>query len=752
MVALATVSSGLSVAGLVTPAQAIPLPVVTTGGYHTCALMGDQSVWCWGQNTVGQLGDGAPGDSLTPVKVKGLPPALDVAAGEYHTCAVDTSNRVWCWGSNAYGELGIGTTSQDSNVPVQVTGGLLASQVAAGHEFSCAVTLTHTVDCWGDNNYGELGNGTKADSSTPVPVKGLANVIQIATGFYHACAVESNGTLWCWGDNGNGELGNNSTTSSSVPVIVSMQNVTQVSAGFSDTCAIGNAPGDLWCWGWDDVGQLGDGVTTDSHVPTQVAGLSSGVQQVSVGMDSTCAIANVPGTAALCWGDNNHGKIGDGIQRTFTSFPSQVFGLLTAPAGGPGGTPNQVAAGGQHACVVLTTAVVRCWGYGFYGQLGNGSDLDRFIPAPVIGLPGPAHSVSAVSAGFATGCAVTDTLNATCWGEDVGDGGALATVHTAATPVVNLPAGGVSQVSATFGGCALVRTGGLATAVRCWGPNNDGQLGDGTTINRVKPVKVQGLAGSPESVTTNGADACAIVKGGGAACWGLNDHGQLGNNTTTNSTTAVAVQGLGGPVAQIAAADDHTCALLTNETVQCWGSNDHGQLGNGSTSDSSVPVPVTGLTGAVAISVGHSFSCAIDNGGDAWCWGWNQYGQLGNGSTSDSSTPVMAGGTGFGAVAVASGDESTCAALYYGPVDCWGYNGAGQLGTGSVGGGSSTPVPVTGGFTSDGNIGSGQGMAVCALNQGQQAYCWGDNEFGELGDGTSGAATDTGTPTAVQGL
>jgi alpha-tubulin suppressor-like RCC1 family protein len=350
---------------------------------------------------------------------------------------------------------------------------------------------------------------------------------------------------------------------------------------------------------------------------------------------------------------------------------------------------------------------------------------------------------------------VTDTLNAMCWGEAVGNGSPLATVHTSAVPVQNLPAGGVSEVSAGLGGCALVRLGGLVTAVRCWGQGSYGQLGDGMTTDRLKPVKVQGLAGRPESVSSSGLDACAVVHGGGAYCWGLNNDGQLGNNSTASSATAVAVQGLpsGASVAQIAAADDHTCALLTDGTVTCWGLNNHGQLGDGSTTSSSTPVPVTGLTGAVAVSAGDAFSCAMDNGGDVECWGWNQFGQLGNGSTSDSSTPVMTGGAGFGATAIASGDESSCAALFSGTVDCWGGNAAGQLGNGSVGGMGTTPAAVSGGsFNSNGGIGSGSGSSMCALDLSGQANCWGDNQFGELGDGTSGGATDSGTPVLVQGL
>ena len=501
--------TGLTLTGTVVdtgaPASAMLVPMVTAGGNHSCALMPDQSVWCWGQNIAGQLGDGSTANSLVPVKVNALAPAINVAAGETHTCAVTTSSQVWCWGSNAYGELGNGTTSQGSSVPVQVQGGILASQVSGGHEFSCAVTLTNTVDCWGDNNYGELGNGALADSSTPVKVKGLANVTQVAAGYYHACARESNGTLWCWGDNGNGELGNNSTTGSDVPVIVGMQNVTQVAAGGSATCAIGNAPGDLWCWGDNLSGEIGDGTTTDRHIPTQVASLSSGVQQVSMGLDSTCAIADIPGAVALCWGSNNNGKLGNGIDQAQNSFPSQVFGLQTPPAGGPPGGPQQVAVGGQHACAVLTSAQVRCWGFGFYGQLGTGSGLNRPIPTTVIGLPGPAGSVSAAAEGNWTGCAVTLALNADCWGQAVGDGTSIMTTHTSATPVKGLPAGGVSQVTTAYGGCALVRTGGLGTALRCWGDNTWGELGDGTTTPRTKPVTVQKL---PAQASRRRASRC----------------------------------------------------------------------------------------------------------------------------------------------------------------------------------------------------------------------------------------------------
>lgn len=736
-----------AVAGTAGPASAGPVPVVTSGGGHSCALMTDQTVWCWGRNTVGQLGNGTTADSLVPVWVRTLPPAINVSAGHDHTCAVNTSNQVLCWGANAFGELGNGTTSVDNPLPVFALG-IAASQVSAGDQFSCAVTLAHTVDCWGNNNFGELGNGTLASSSTPVKVKNLTNVVQVAAGYFHACALESSGTIWCWGDNSNGQLGNGSVTASKVPVQVSIQNATSVAAGFDDTCAI-TSGGDLLCWGDNFSGELGTGDFTDRHLPTKVAPpLSSGVSQVSLGEGFTCAIAAAPGPTALCWGDaSGYGRLGNGNFTQVDPVPTPVFGLMSSPAGGTSG-PVQIAAGTNHACVVMVSGLVQCWGQGFYGNLGNGSSLDRAIPTPVVGLPGPPHTAGAVSAGIFTSCAVTGSLGAACWGRMTGDGSPLLTTHTSAVGVKNLPAGGVSQVSAANGGCALVRLGGLATGLRCWGDNSWGELGNNTTTDSTTPVKVQGLS-HVQSVATGGNHTCALVHNGGAWCWGENNWGQLGNGTTSNSSVPVTVTGLPLNLAQVAAADDHTCALLTDGTVRCWGLNNVGQLGDGTTSTSTTPVAVAGLTGVVQIALGDAFSCAVTGAGAVECWGDNSSGELGNGSTTNSTSPVQVSGLTGGVVAIGGGSSFACATLFTGQVECWGDNSAGELGDGSIGGMSTTPVTVSG-FTSNGaSIGIVMGATGCSLNSSQVPECWGANHEGELGDG---GTADSGTPVVVQGL
>jgi alpha-tubulin suppressor-like RCC1 family protein len=747
--ALAVAGAGLAgtVAGPAIPASAIPLPTVTAGGGHSCALMPDQTVWCWGRNTTGQLGDGGTADSLVPLWVKTLAPATGVSAGHDHTCAVSTGSQVWCWGANAFGELGNGTTSVDHPLPVLVQG-IVATQVSAGDGFTCAVTATHTADCWGDNNYGELGDGSTADASTPHKVKGLSNVTQIAAGYFHACALESNGTVWCWGSNTFGALGNGTTTASDVPVKVAIEGAAFVAAGADDSCAILSS-GALNCWGSNDVGQLGTGDTTDHHLPTQVAALTSGVQQVSMGEDFSCALANLPGPTAVCWGDENvHGQLGNGHASGDVPVPVRVFGLTTSAAGGVSG-PQQLAAGSHHACVVMTTGLAQCWGEGAYGNLGDGSTLDHIIPTPVMGLPGPPHSVSAVTGGDLTSCAVTTAFEADCWGQFVGDGGSETTVHTSATQVVGLPAGGVSQVAAGWGGCALVRLGGLATGLRCWGANNNGQLGNGTTTDTNTPVTVTGLSSHVQAVSNGGSDNCALVHNGGAWCWGYNAYGALGDGTHTSHSTPVHVKNLPLNLAQIATGFEHSCALLAGGTVRCWGKNDHGQLGNGTTSDSATPVTVSGLGGVVQIAVSDSSTCALTNGGGVRCWGANLFGELGNGTTTDSDVPVAVSGLSSGVVAITASVSTVCAALFTGQVQCWGDNAVGELGDGSIGGTATSPVPAV--FTGDGLVGASgtQGGVLCGLNTSQQAFCWGDNSAGELGDGTT---TTSGSPMAVQGL
>ncbi len=753
--ALSLVAAALGLAGPAVPASAAATPVVSAGGGFSCALVPGvatppgQDIWCWGRNTTGQLGDGSDTDSMIPVRVNALQ-AIGISAGHDHTCAIDVASSVWCWGSDAFGELGDGTTSVQSESP-EIVLGVLATQVSAGNGHTCAVTLAQTVDCWGDNNYGELGDGTTADASTPQPVLGLTGVVQVAAGSFHTCALESDGTVWCWGDDSSGGLGNGTRTSSDVPEKVGLEDAVYVAAGFDDSCAIISG-GDLKCWGNNNNGQLGAGNFLDHLVPVQTVGLTSGVGQVTMGQDFSCALVTTSMTTALCWGDaDGHGQLGNGSFGAQSAVPTPVFGLVNSPTGLATG-PVQIDAGAHHACVVLASGPLDCWGEGFYGDLGDGSLLDHALPTQVIGLPLPAGGVQSVTVGTVTGCAVTSALTAACWGQDVGDGSPLATIHPSAVPLPGLPASSVSQISAGFGACALTLQGGLKTSVFCWGDNSNGELGDKTTTDRTVPVKVKGLSGAV-AVTIGGRHACALIRNGGAECWGANGNGQLGNGTTSESHSPVPVTGLPANLAQIAAGGTHTCALRTDGTVWCWGSGGNGELGNGSTSDSSTPVMVTGLPSVVQIAVGGNLlggdsTCALTSSGAVFCWGKNANGELGNGTTTNSDVPVQVIGL-PSAVSVTQTAGTGCAVLVTGQVDCWGDNGVGELGDGVLGGMTTTPVMVSGLTTGGSSLNANNSGSACALDLSQAAQCWGWNVDGQLGDGST---TDSDLPVPVSGL
>ncbi len=303
------------------------------------------------------------------------------------------------------------------------------------------------------------------------------------------------------------------------------------------------------------------------------------------------------------------------------------------------------------------------------------------------------------------------------------------------------------HISAGFGHtCAVTAEG----ALFCWGRNNQGQLGNGSTLDSPVPVAVTGMTSDVTNVSVGKTHTCA-VRSGGAYCWGENTNGRLGNGNTTFRTTPVGVSSLGAGVLEVAAGNTHTCAIRTGGALSCWGANFNGQLGNGTNADSYVPVSVQGLTsGVTSVSTGqnwsYSFTCAVHNGA-AKCWGSNIVSNLGNGTTTSSTIPVTVTNMTGNVTQVSVGSNFACG-VAAGAVKCWGNNSYGKLGTGNTTS-ATTAVTATAAGAGVSKVVTGEEHA-CALKENGSIVCWGRNNLGQLGDGTTGVQSLTGV--LVQGL
>jgi alpha-tubulin suppressor-like RCC1 family protein len=334
--------------------------------------------------------------------------------------------------------------------------------------------------------------------------------------------------------------------------------------------------------------------------------------------DHSCA--RTAESHAACWGDNSAGGLGTGTT-TASSHAVDVVDLGTAV--------TAIATGDRYSCAVTTGGGVRCWGYNMFGQLGDGTKADRLTPVDVVGL---AAGVGTISARGEHTCAlVADNMR--CWGANINGQLGNGTTISSSVPVdvVNLDEGVTSIAVGGEHSCAIVRTGSL----RCWGWNKYAQVGNGATTDSTVPVDV-GLGGEIAAVSAGGRHTCALTTSGEVSCWGYNMFGQLGDGTTTDRAVPVAVVGLSSGAAAITAGGNFTCALMRDGGVKCWGSNAGGQLGDGTTVDRHSPVAVDGLTSpATTVAAGYYHSCVIMSAGTAACWGGNDTGQLGNGSLND---------------------------------------------------------------------------------------------------------------------
>jgi alpha-tubulin suppressor-like RCC1 family protein len=361
----------------ITPAPALSFRQVSGGAFHTCGVTTSNQAYCWGSNFIGQLGDGTTTQSLRPVAVAGGLLFRQVSAGGDHNCGVTTGNRAYCWGRNRDGQLGNGTF-RNRLVPVAVAGGLRFRQVSAGADHTCGVTLDNRAFCWGKNGQGRLGDGTTdIDRPRPVAVSGGLFFLRVSAGGDHTCGATTANQAYCWGNNRFGQLGEGGTVSQSpTPVAVaSRRRFDRVTTGRTFlppfTCAV-TTDDRAFCWGDGRFGQIGDGNHFVRNTPRAVSG-GLLFRQVSGGGFHTCGVTT--DNLAYCWGRNFEGQLGDGTT-SGRSTPVAVAGGLEF---------RQVSTGLFHTCGVTTANEAYCWGFNSEGQLGDGTTTDRSTPTPVVG-------------------------------------------------------------------------------------------------------------------------------------------------------------------------------------------------------------------------------------------------------------------------------------------------------------------------------------------------------------------------------
>ncbi|MBI4083652.1 MAG: Ig-like domain-containing protein, partial [Candidatus Lambdaproteobacteria bacterium] len=756
---------------------------VYAGTEHTCALLNNGQVKCWGKNGAGELGlgdtsargdvPGEMGDSLPAVDLGTGRTARAIGKGWVHTCALLDDGSVKCWGTNEYGQLGLGDVARRGNQPgqmgdtlpsVDLGTGRTAVAIAAGGEHSCALLDNGSLKCWGNNGNGQLGlrdaahrgneSGEMGDALPAVNLGTGRTAVAVAVGEDNTCALLDNGTVKCWGNNTVGQLGQGNTTrrgdstaaghemGDALPPIDlgSGRTAVAISSGGFSNCALLD-DGSLKCWGSNIYGQLGLGHADNrgdiggemgDALPAVDLGTGRTAMVIDAGYWNTCA--RLDNGTLKCWGLNAAGSLGLGDTTRRGDEPNEMGDNLPAVDLVFG---NRIAAGLDHTCALRDDGMVKCWGSNYAGLLGQGDTANRGDGPGEMGNSllavdlGTGRTTTDIAAGGFNNCALLDTGQVKCWGDNYAGALGLGGIADRGDdpgemgdnlPTVSLGTGrtAIALVAGNYYTCALLDTG----QVKCWGYNMYGQLGIGNTEHRGDEpgemgdnlsVVDLGTGRTAVAIAAGEGHSCALLDTGQVKCWGYNGSGQLGLGDTDSrgdnsgemgdSLPAVPL-GSGRTATALAAGSHHTCVLLDTGQVKCWGNNDNGQLGLGDiqyrgdqAGEMGDALPAVDLgTGspAIALAAGKWYTCALRNNGQVKCWGNNTEGQLGQGNTTRRGDSTAAGhemgdslpavdlGTGRTATAIAAGGQFACARLDNGTLKCWGYGGSGQLGLGDT--------------------------------------------------------------------
>ena len=610
--------------------------------------------------------------------------------------------------------------------------------IAAGSAFTCELTQSGRVVCWGDNGHGQIGNGAGILSpvvSQTLPAEIAAGFTTLATGGYHSCGLQTDGTAFCWGDNSSGQLGNGTINSNGtgLPVRVATSlKFKSLTAGYDHTCGL-DSQNVAYCWGSGNAGQLGinfagNGMQVSRLVPTRViiqaAGQPSTVptfNMIAAGWFHTCGITT--NKEVLCWGDNQYGETGVSSSDQFGNvWTCNNLGLpcTPQPTSVPSITDAIVIASGRTATCVSTSTATKCWGEYVIGG----------TTAPFVSLPG-ISALTNLSVGDDSACGTSASGQLFCWG--LGTHGELGNGPIASGNILppTLVAGAQDYRSVAVGqyfACGV----GAAGAVRCWGAAALGQSGTtafgGPPTTQSQPTAIAGVA--LQGVWAGVSHGCGVDANGITLCWGFNNKGQIGH-------------GRGGDVPSQSVVPTPVARNYVEKTVAMPGPGNHEPvtLTNVVGLPKLIPARI-GVMTFTQLAVGTNHSCALTSSGEAYCWGEDEVGQIGNASavlrncrvtggatfTTCVAEPTLVDSAGMQFTRLAAGHGHTCAVGTNGLGYCWGVNGFGQLGNTTC----ATPtciVPTPGAVnfsvpTTLTNI-RARGESTCAISSRPEAFCWG---------------------------
>jgi len=667
------------------------------GRNHSCLQLSEGTVRCWGANDSGQVTPGADTDEPLPVVVSLPRLTRGLALGESHTCALDQNGGVICWGANDAGQLGVGDlSSHDEPATLELTG---VTQLSAGIDQTCALSVDGRVFCWG-LNYGETpvvvqeGDSPLADA---VSVQVWAGDPEVGMG--RACAILTDRTIRCW------EAG--LTPAAAQP------------PGTGQALQVADDGTDLFTL------DIAGTISSRPFGESEVVDLGF-TDMVSMGVGDQLQCGLTVDGQSFCRGNDTDGALGDNQELGTTRGPVGVVGIV---GDGPLGGLRSIAVGGRHACAISTDGSTQCWGASGHGQLGR-EDLSSIRPDSlhwVVGVEGGVQLALAAD----SSCGLLSNRHVVCWGEDFSP----------------RPIDGLWNVSSITAGEAHYCVRNVTGRVECFGDNNLGQLGSGSTEEIETPVDPD-LSDIRKLVSAHN-HTCALNIDGALWCWGDNAAGQLGTGSTGLDADDIGVpQRVVGPdaagflddVIDVVTGEAHTCALRQDGTVWCWGINESQQLGDGGTTPSASPVQVIGLGGSglldevVSFEGARNHTCVRTTGSNLICWGQNSSDQIDADDDNAVSPRPIDGMT--NPIGAAVGQRHSCYLASNGAVGCRGDNSSGQLGV--PGGGFDVFFPE---LPPSHQVSCGP-EHCCALAVDGTVRCWGANDAGQIGNVAIGGVTD----------